>query len=126
MLKQDYIDIKLMPLLHEKGCPLRLIRVHDENHPVWYTLPYDDPDWQYCDAYYVPTQGEVIDWLSDEKKIDITITRYEDKEKDLYFCYNVQNNGSEEFSIHVSPAIYETREAARNNAIKYAFINYIN
>lgn len=125
-MKRYYVNTELMPLLLEKGCPIRLIHIQNECEPVWYTLPYEDPDWAYCDAYYIPTQVEVIDWLSEEKKIDITITRYEDEEKDYYFCYNVKNSGSEEFSIHVSPAIYETRESARNDAIKYAFINYIN
>lgn len=125
-MKRYYVDTELMPLLLEKGCPIRLIHIQNDSEPVWYTLPNEDPDWAYCDAYYIPTQAEVIDWLSEEKKIDIMITRYEDEEKDYYFCYNVQNNGSEKFSFHVSPAIYETREAARNDAIKYAFINYIN
>lgn len=123
MLEQHYIDVNLMPLLLEKGCPLRLIRVRDEKYPVWYTLPHDDPDWQYCDAYYVPTQAEVIDWLSEEKKIDIEISRYL---QEVRFGYKVINNNEENLKSHYSAAIYETREAARNDAIKYAFINYIN
>lgn len=122
MLEQHYIDVNLMPLLLEKGCPLRLIRVRDEKYPVWYTLPHDDPDWQYCDAYYVPTQAEVIDWLSEEKKIDIEISRYL---QEVRFGYKVINNNEENLKSHYSAAIYETREAARNDAIKYAFTNYI-
>lgn len=122
MLKQHYLDVKLMPLLLEKGCPLRLIRVRDEKYPVWYTLPYDDPDWQYCDAYYVPTQAEVIDWLSDEKKIDIYPLRFESEE---LFSFHVSNYGGEHLSFHSSAAIYKTREHAMDEGIKYAFTNYI-
>ncbi len=123
MLEQHYIDVNLMPLLLEKGCPLRLIRVRDEKYPAWYTLPYDDPDWQYCDAYYVPTQAEVIDWLSDEKKIDIHPLRFESEE---LFSFHVSNYSGEHLSSHSSAAIYKTREHAMDAGIKYAFVNYIN
>lgn len=122
-MKRYYVDTELMPMLLENGCPIRLIRVRDEKYPIWYTLPHDDPDWQYCDAYYVPTQAEVIDWLSEEKKIDIEISRYL---QEVRFGYKVINNNEENLKSHYSAPIYETREAARNDAIKYAFVNYIN
>ena len=75
MVKEDYVNEEIMQLLLEKGCPLDKVLVKDFR-PVWYTKSYNDPAWQDCDAYYIPTQSQVMKWLRELGIVIIINTEY--------------------------------------------------
>ncbi len=72
MTGEDYVNKELMPLLLEKGCFLDKVFVQDFR-PIWYTKDSNAPTWQDCDAYYIPTQSQVLKWLREVHNLHITI-----------------------------------------------------
>lgn len=62
--------------LFNNGFPLIKCIRNDKNESLYYTLPYNDPDWQYCDAYYKPTYFDVLHWLFKEYELYININSY--------------------------------------------------
>ena len=59
--------------------PLIKCNRNDYNESLYYTLPYEDPNWQYCDAYYKPTYFDVKEWLYKEHNILINSNIYTDR-----------------------------------------------
>ena len=122
MTSEDYVNKELMPLLLEKGCFLDKVFVQDFR-PIWYTKESNNPTWQDCDAYYIPTQSQVLKWLREVHKIYIEICT--DKAlnlKDIVFrpaIFNKELNCLWESDNH--PIYEEACEAA----IKYCLENLI-
>jgi len=83
MTSEDYVNKELMPLLLEKGCFLDKVFVQDFR-PIWYTKESNAPTWQDCDAYYIPTQSQVLKWLREQHELLISINPTLDK--DGYLC----------------------------------------
>lgn len=75
MKEEVYVNKEMMKLLLEKGCPLDRVYVKDFR-PVWYTKDYNDPTWQDCAAYYIPTQSQVMKWLRELGIVIIIQTKY--------------------------------------------------
>lgn len=68
----EYVTIELAKKLKEKGFPLlRVIKQRGE--PIIYDLPKNHPNWQNCNAYYIPTISQVLKWLREEKKIHLIV-----------------------------------------------------
>lgn len=66
-----YVSLNVLKLLIKKKCGICQpivgnIRPH---WPVYYTKSSNHMDFPDCDAYYYPTQDQVIDWLEQEHKI---------------------------------------------------------
>lgn len=71
---------------------------------VYYTLPYTDPNFQDCDAYYIPTYFDVMEWLFKDYNLYININSYNNKfsvqiehltiTKNKYFgnCWEIGHN----------------------------------
>lgn len=90
---EDFVTSEIVKKLKEKDYPLLKVRKQNGD-PIIYDLPEDHPDWQNCDAYYIPTIYQVLKWLR-EKGIHINIElfnsgwfcsvhRFSKKEDDLY------------------------------------------
>lgn len=70
---EDCVTKQIAQKLKEKGYPL--LRVIKQNgNPIVYDLPLNHPNWQNCNAYYIPTISQVLKWLREEKKIYIGIS----------------------------------------------------
>jgi hypothetical protein len=70
---EDFVPFEIAQKLKEKGYPLlRVIKQRGE--PIIYDLPKNHPNWQNCNAYYIPTISQVLKWLREEKKIYIGIS----------------------------------------------------
>lgn len=72
MTPEVYIDKEIMPLLLKVKCPLERV-IKQDFKPVYYTKDSNDPTWQDCDAYYIPTQSQVMQWLRKVHNICIII-----------------------------------------------------
>lgn len=69
---EDCVTFEIAQKLKEKGYPL--LRVIKQNgNPIVYDLPQNHPNWQNCNAYYIPTISQVLKWLREEKKLHIMI-----------------------------------------------------
>ena len=69
---EDFVPFEIAQKLKEKGYPLlRVIKQRGE--PIIYDLPQNHPNWQNCNAYYIPTISQVLKWLREEKKIHIGV-----------------------------------------------------
>ena len=65
---EDFVTSEIVKKLKEKG----LLKVRKQNgDPIIYDLPEEHPDWQNCDAWYIPTIWQVLKWLREEKKISV-------------------------------------------------------
>ena len=67
---EDFVTFEIAKKLKEKGYPLLKVRKQNVD-PIIYDLPEEHPDWQNCDAYYIPTIYQVLKWLREEKKISV-------------------------------------------------------
>lgn len=72
MIPEVYVDKEIMLLLLKAKCPLRKV-IKQDFRPVYYTKDFNDECWQDCDAYYIPTQTQVIKWLREAHNIVIEI-----------------------------------------------------
>lgn len=68
---EDFVTSQITKKLKEKGYPLLKVRKQNGN-PIIYDLPKEHPDWQNCDAYYIPTIAQVLKWMREEKSIYVT------------------------------------------------------
>ena len=122
MVKEEYINKDMMGLLLEKGCPLDKVLVQDFR-PVWYTKDYNDPKWQDCDAYYIPTQSQVLKWLREVYNRYIEIcTDFAYNSKDVVFRYTIFDK---KLNYLWESDNYSTYEKACEAAIKYSLENLI-
>lgn len=76
---QNLVTNNIFEWLFKNGFPCVKVFYNHGNEQLYYTLPYDDPNWQYCDAYYKPTYFDVLHWLFKEHKLYIDIASYNDK-----------------------------------------------
>ena len=89
-MSKDYVSKELARKLQEKGYPLKKVYRQDEA-PLFYDLPQDHPDWSQCDAWYLPSIWEVLQWLRKEKKIHVKtdILKAYPEAKLTYWGYNI-------------------------------------
>ena len=89
-MSKDYVNKKLARRLQEKGYPLKKVYRQD-GAPFFYDLPQDHPDWSQCDAWYLPSIWEVLQWLRKEKKIHVKtdILKAYPEAKLTYWGYNI-------------------------------------
>lgn len=89
-MSKDYVSKELAKKLQEKGYPLKKVYRQDEA-PLFYDLPQDHPDWSQCDAWYLPSIWEVLQWLRKEKKIHVKtdILKAYPEAKLTYWGYNI-------------------------------------
>lgn len=74
-VQEDYASFELTRVLKQKGYPLVKVVKDNGDKPLFYDLPKDHPNWNYCDAWYKPTLYQVQKWLRDEHKIYIMVDR---------------------------------------------------
>lgn len=68
-----YVSLEVLKLLIKKKWFVETIKgVISAHLPVYYTKPRSDKHFFECDAYYYPTQDQLIDWLEQEHKIFIS------------------------------------------------------
>ena len=120
-----YVNLEVLKLLIKKGCPLctSIKGTIDPFHPVYYSKPRTDKNFFDCDAYYYPTQDQVIDWLEEEHKIFISIFPLFKLETLYSACKRLQ--GGYGVDIKDEKGIeygcqknYKTKEEAINAALK--------
>ena len=125
MVKEDYVTKEIMQLLLEKGCPLDNVLVQDFR-PVWYTKDYDDPAWQNCDAYYIPTQSQVMRWLREVYRIEIHIVLEELKsDNSRTYQYDIFSSDVNNDFKSIQGHGFNSFEKAGEAAIKYVLENLI-
>lgn len=73
------VDDNICKWLLDNKFPLIKCNRNDYNESLYYTLPYEDPDLQYCDTYYKPTYFDVKEWLYKEHNILINLNIYTDR-----------------------------------------------
>ena len=121
----DFVTFGIAKKLKEKGYPLLKVRKQNGN-PIIYDLPEDHPDWQNCDAYYIPTIYQVLKWLR-EKGIHIqseicvsgwycSIYTFSKEEKGLYDVNDM---------YLISGKIYDDYEQCTLAGIEYTLENLI-
>ena len=71
MLVTTYIKTDLIPKLLNIGCPIEQVITQNDYRKIWYSKPYESEDWEYCDAYYIPSHAQIMKWFRDEKQICI-------------------------------------------------------
>lgn len=66
-----YVSLEVLKLLIKKKCPLCIPIGGNKNPhiPAYYTKSPKQKGFEDCDAYYYPTQDQVIDWLEEEYQI---------------------------------------------------------
>lgn len=125
----DFISEDLARKLKEKGYPMEIVPIDnrsDKPNPILFALPYDHPEWQYCDAWYIPTIFQVLKWLR-KKKIVVSIlpTGY-NKETGFPGYYYVIYDVAEYFwKKYEYPQSFEDWEECAIDSIKYVFDNLI-
>lgn len=98
-MKEEFVTGELARKLLAKGCPISKVYKDDGTRPLFYELPKDHPDWQDCDAWYVPTIAQVLLWLRKEKKIYVVVTPYPSmstKDK-VIWCYQIKRKSDGAF-----------------------------
>lgn len=69
---KDFVTFEIAYKLKEKGYPLLRV-IKQDGSPIIYDLPQNHPNWQNCNAYYVPTVFQVLKWLHQSYHILITV-----------------------------------------------------
>lgn len=98
-MKEEFVTGELVRKLLAKGCPIRKVYKYDGTRPLFYNLPMEHPNWQDCDAWYVPTVAQVLLWLRKEKNIYVVVTPYPSmstKDK-VVWCYQIKHNSDGAF-----------------------------
>lgn len=124
MTPEVYVNNEIMPLLLKAKCPLERVIKHDFR-PVYYTKDFNDEGWQDCDAYYIPTQAQVMKWLREEQKCYIhNVPFYQDLNysEPPRWLMAVDSKGMPYPTINNH---FETYEEACEAAIKYCLENLI-
>lgn len=128
MIPEVYVNKEIMPLFLKAKCPLRRV-VKQDFRPVYYTKDFNDDSWQDCDAYYIPTQSQVMKWLREVHGIIITIDfdEYEltSDNKKVGYGWNIQKIETPTKYFRISTMAYDTYEEACDAAIEYVLENII-
>lgn len=93
---EDFVPHEVAVKLKQKGFPLTEVWRQNGN-PIMYELPFDNPKWMDCKAWYIPTISQVMKWLREEKKIYVGISYMpkiigEDGVMDDFLLSNVSKN----------------------------------
>lgn len=118
-MAKDLVTYQICKKLKEKGYPLLKVIVQDSN-PFIYDLPPEHPDWQNCDAYYIPTIYQVLKWLREKKNLHIQIEPAYFSKIKLWKIYIVDINDYEKYSIGKE---YISYEEAVLSGIEYVLDN---
>lgn len=122
----EFVSSEIAHKLKEKGFPLlRVIKQRGE--PIIYDLPKNHPNWQNCNAYYIPTISQVLKWLREEKRLYLGITYVPQIEKcnDFYFP-TIQYIGEFKSTVYTKPTDnFNTYEEAVFAGIEYVLDNLI-
>lgn len=122
----EFVSSEIAHKLKEKGFPLlRVIKQRGE--PIIYDLPKNHPNWQNCNAYYIPTTSQVLKWLREEKGVYLGITYVPQIEKcnDFYFP-TIQYIGKPMSTVYTKPTDnFKTYEEAAFTGIEYIINNLI-
>ena len=124
MTQEVYVDKKLIPLLLKAKCPLERV-IKQDFRPVYYTKDFNDEGWQDCNAYYIPTQAQVMKWLRDVCKCYIHIVPFY---QDLNYSEPPKWLVAVDLKGMPYPTInnhFETFEETCDAAIKYCLTNLI-
>ena len=123
MTQEIYVDKEIMSLLLKVKCPLRRV-IKQDFRPVYYTKDPNDVGWWTCDAYYIPTQAQVIKWLMEEKGVAIipVISSILDNKKFLWDIKIVVANTGDTYS---QGWVYEKLETAYDATIKHCLTKLI-
>lgn len=101
---QNVVTNDIFEWLLDNKFPAAICFYNAGKEPLYYTLPYTDPNWQNCDAYYKPIYFDVVEWLFKKHKLYININSYNDKfsvqieyltkQKNKYFgnCWEIGTN----------------------------------
>lgn len=120
-MTEVYVKKEIMPLLLKAKCPLEKV-IKQDFRPVYYTKDYDDPTWQDCDAYYVPTQSQVMKWLREVHDVFIEVRIYGrlDAENKIFFYAEIYVRGHR---MIVKSIITSNYDAVCNWAIRFSLEN---
>ena len=119
-----YVSLKVLKLLIKKKCPLCIpIEGNKNPHiPAYYTKSPNQKGFEDCDAYYYPTQDQIIDWLEQEYKIFVysfplfKLEALYNSCKLLHGGYGVDIK-DEKGTIYDCKKNYKTKEEAINAAL---------
>ena len=116
-----YVSLEVLKLLIKKKCSIcQPIAGNIRPYwPVYYTKSPNHMDFPDCDAYYYPTQDQVIDWLEQEHKIFISTFPLYDFNKighPLMNKYGVDIKDAKAIE-HGCQKNYKTKEDAINAAL---------
>lgn len=75
-MAQYYVTSECARLLQKKGYPLQKVYKNNGDRPLFYDLPKEHPDWNKCDAWYIPTLLEVHQWLMTKQGIFVHVWWY--------------------------------------------------
>lgn len=127
-MKEEFVTHQLARKLLAKGCPISKAYKDDWIRPLFYNLPLEHPNWQDCDAWYVPTVAQVLLWLREEKKIYVVVTPYPSistKDK-VVWCYQIKHNGDGAFMDEIDGLeTYMFHRRAALKGIEYVLDNLI-
>lgn len=116
-----YVSLEVLKLLIKKNCSLCIPIGGNKNPhiPAYYTKSPNQKGFEDCDAYYYPTQDQVIDWLEEKYQIFVYAFPLFDFEK-----YNSKFIGKYGVSIltgdrsgYGSEHNYKSKEDAINAAL---------
>lgn len=124
---EDFVSEDLARKLKKKGYPIEIVPIDnrsDKPNPILFALPYDNPEWHYCDAWYIPTISQVLKWLREEKKMHIVCPFYKDKGF-YYYVQRIGNAARIVSSFGDSDDCFDTHEQAAVAGIEYILNNLI-
>lgn len=117
---KHYVSSDMARKLKDKNYPLIKVYKQDGN-PVLFELPFDDPNWQDCEAWYIPTIYEVIEYFRDIIYIYIVIDKNITIKNSWY--YKIYINDDANNIITQQPIENKTYEQAACDAIYYILNN---